>query len=182
MIRILCTASVVAVLEEFLFRGVILGLFLRVMRPATAAVLSSLIFAVVHFMKVAKPTVEVSVNWLSGFAQMLHIFSGAPPWPLIGWGLLSLFLAGLLLALATLWTRSLFLAIGLHAGWIIGQQGLQWLAKFRIKSPGELLPWVGPNVVSGGVPTGIIPILVLLSTAGLIILYLRHEKRDCSSP
>lgn len=175
-IRILGTAGAVAVLEEFLFRGVLLGLFLRSMRPAAAILLSSAVFALVHFMRVAKDGSETVVTWWSGFAQLPQMFSSAPPWPLLGWGIFSLLLAGILLGMAAIRTRSLFLPIGIHAGWIIGQQGLQWAAKFRIKPPDALLPWVGQNVVSGAVPTGLIPTGILLLTTGLVIYYLRHDR------
>jgi len=174
--RILTTAPAVAVLEEFLFRGVLLGLCLRAMKPAAAAGVSAAVFAVVHFMRVAKPEVPVPVDWLSGFGQLPQVFSSAPAWPILGWGIFSLLLAGLILAFATLRTRSLFLAIGIHAGWILGQQGLQWAAKFRIKPADALLPWVGPNVVSGAVPTGLVPVCTLLITAALAALYLRHAR------
>jgi len=173
---ILATASVVAILEEFLFRGVLLGLCLRSMRPVAAVLVSSAVFAVVHFMRVAKPASEEVVSWASGFAQLPQVFSNAPQWPLLGWGILSLLLAGILLAVVTLRTRSLFLPIGLHAGWIIGQQGLQWVAKFHIKPPEALLPWVGKNVVSGAVPTGLVPAAVLLLTMALVFYYLRHVR------
>jgi len=174
--RILATAGVVAILEEFLFRGVLLGLCLRSMRPVPAALLSSFVFAVVHFLRVAKVETGSTVGWLSGFGQLPLAFSSAPPWPLLGWGFFSLLLAGLLLAAVTLRTRSLFLAIGLHAGWIFGQQTLQWMAKFRIKPPDALLPWVGPNVVSGAVPTGLIPAGVLLLTLAITFYYLRYVR------
>lgn len=182
ILRILATASAVAVLEEFLFRGVLLGLCLRAMRPLAAACLSSAVFAFVHFMRVAKPAVAAPVDWLSGFGQLPQVFSSSPPWPVLGWGILSLLVAGLILAFATLRTRSLFLPIGIHSGWILGQQGLQWAAKFRIKPPGELLPWVGPNVVSGAVPTGLIPLGTLLLTAALAALYLRHARDSLRHP
>lgn len=179
-LRILGTASAVAVLEEFLFRGVLLGLCLRVMRPSAAILLSSAVFALVHFLRVAKPTTPVAVEWWSGFAQLPQAFSAAPPWPLLGWGLLSLLLAGIILGLATLRTRSLFLAIAVHAGWILGQQGLQWAAKFSVKPTDSLLPWVGPNIVSGAVPTGLIPTSVMLSTLLALVLYLNHARRQPS--
>lgn len=180
-LRILATAGVVAILEEFLFRGVLLGLCLRSMKPLSAVLASSAVFAVVHFLRVAKSASEPAVSWLSGFAQLPQAFSSAPPWPLLGWGIFSLLLAGILLAMATLRTRSLFLPIGLHAGWILGQQGLQWLAKFRIKPPDALLPWVGQNVVSGAVPTGLIPSGILLLTMALALYYLGYVRDRRSS-
>ena len=175
-LRILATAGVVAVLEEFFFRGVLLGLCLRSMRPVAAALVSSAAFTIVHFLRVAKPASEEVVGWTSGFAQIPQAFSSAPPWPLLGWGMFSLLLAGILLAVVTLRTRSLFLPIGLHAGWIIGQQGLQWVAKFHVKPPEALLPWIGPNVVSGAVPTGLIPAGMILLTMALAIYYLSHVQ------
>jgi len=180
ILRILTTAPVVAVLEEFLFRGVLLGLCLRAMKPVAAALVSSAVFAIVHFMRVARPEVAISVDWFSGFAQLPQAFSSAPAWPVLGWGILSLLLAGLILAFAALRTRSLFLPVGIHAGWIAGQQGLQLIAKFQIKPEGALLPWIGPNVVSGAVPTGIVPAAIILLSGALTALYLRHARGSLS--
>ena len=177
VLRVIGAAAAVPILEEFLFRGVLLGICLRVTGPMRAAAISSFVFACVHFLRVAKPAVAAPVGWLSGFAQLPLAFSSAPAWPLLGWGFLSLVVAGLILAFATLRTRSLFLAIGLHAGWILGRQGLQLIAKYRVTPPESLLPWVGQNVVSGAVPTGLVPAFVLLATAGAIALYCRHAQR-----
>ena len=176
-LRVCGTAGVVSLIEEFLFRGVLLGIATSVMSRHAAALLSAAAFAGVHFMRTARQPLEEAVSWLSGFQQVPLAFSSAPPWPLLGWGLLSLFIAGLLLAYSTQCTRSLFLPIGLHAGWILGQQSLQIIARFCPKPPDALLPWVGPNVVSGAVPTGLIPAFVLLSTCLLIWIYLRRVPR-----
>ena len=174
-VRILGTASIVAIIEEFLFRGVVLGLLLRVVSPVWAVLVSAAIFAGVHFLRIAKPTEAAPVTWLSGFEQLPLVCSSAPPWPLLGWGILSLMVAGVLLAAVTLRTKSLYLAIGLHAGWILGQQGIQWLGRFSIRPQDSLLPWVGPNVVSGAVPTGLLPVLVLLFTCVVVYVFLRRE-------
>ncbi|TSA30285.1 MAG: CPBP family intramembrane metalloprotease [Verrucomicrobiaceae bacterium] len=181
VLRILATAPVVAVLEEFLFRGVLLGLCLRAMKPAAAAIVSSAVFAIVHFMRVARPEAAIPVGWFSGFAQLPQAFSSAPPWPILGWGVLSLLLAGLILAFATCKTRSLFLPIGIHAGWVAGQQGLQLIAKFQIKPEGALLPWIGPNVVSGAVPTGLVPATIIFFSGVLAAVYLRHVRGSLRS-
>lgn len=173
--RILGTSAAVSVLEEFLFRGVIFGLLLRAMSVWPAAAISSFVFALVHFMRVERPTQTPPVTWTSGFEQLPQLFSAAPPWPLLGWGMFSLMIAGLLLAFAAYRTKSLFLPIGIHAGWILGQQGLQWLARFSVKPPDSLLPWIGPNVVSGAVPTGIVPAIVLIVTAALVFFAVRRR-------
>ena len=173
------SAAAVSFLEEFFFRGVILGLCLMAMSRWSALVVSAVIFSVVHFVKTSKSGRGDPVRWSSGFEQIPLAFSSAPPWPLLGWGFLSLLVAGLILGVATSRTRSLFLSIGLHAGWIFGQKGLELLAKFNAKPADALLPWAGPNVVSGAVPTGLVPVGVLLLTGILVLSRLRHvEKKD----
>lgn len=173
LLRILLTAGFVALVEEWLFRGVLLGLASRTFGKVTAALGVSVIFAGVHFIKPGTSPDE-AVGWSTGFAQIARVFDSAPPLAYLSLGFLSLFVAGLILALAALRTRSLWLPIGLHAGWIFGQQMLQLLAKYRIKPPGELLPWVGPNVVSGAVPVGLVPVIVLLLTGAAVWFYVRH--------
>jgi membrane protease YdiL (CAAX protease family) len=180
LLRIVGTAAAVSVLEEFLFRCVFLGLCLMAMGRAAAVGFSAVFFAAVHFLKTSKQPLETPVSWTSGFEQLPLLFSSAPPWPLIGWGFASLLVAGLILAWATLRTRSLFLAIGLHAGWILGQQGIQMFGKFQPRPLESLLPWVGPNLVSGAVPTGLIPLGVLLFTALVLALHLRHAPHAAS--
>jgi len=90
----------------------------------------------------------------------------------------TLFAAGMLLAWAAVRTRSLWLPIGLHAGWILGQQGLNWLAKYRVKPPEEFLPWIGPSLVSGVVPTGLLPLAAFAVTAAATAAYLAFARRD----
>ncbi len=182
LLRVAGTACAVSVIEEFLFRCVFLGLCLLTMGRVAAVGFSAVFFAVVHFLKTSRQPLEEPVTWLSGFGQLPLLFSSAPPWPLLGWGFLSLTLAGILLAVATLRTRSLFLPIGLHAGWIFGQQGMQVFGKFAIKPDDRLLPWVGENVVSGAVPTGLVPLAVLGFTGILVVLFLRHAARDRQNP
>lgn len=171
--RIAGTAVVVAVVEEFLFRGVALGLAARSFGRWAAAVAVSLVFAGVHFLKPAKDP-DAVVHWWTGFAQIPRILEAAPPPVIFAFGFTSLFVAGMILAFAALRTRSLWLPIGIHAGWILGQQGFQWLAKPTKKSIESFLPLVGPNVVSGAVPTGLVPLFVLLLTGMAVWLYVRY--------
>lgn len=176
-LRISATACAVATIEEFLFRGVLLGLAVYVMSRHAAAILSAGIFALVHFMRTSRQPLPQPVSLWSGFEQIPLAFSGAPPWPLFAWGFLSLFIAGLLLAFSTFHTRSLFIPVGLHAGWIFGQQSLQLVARFSPKPPDALLPWVGPNVVSGAVPTGLVPVFILFATCVFVWVYLHRVPR-----
>jgi membrane protease YdiL (CAAX protease family) len=177
LFRLALTAGFVAVVEEFLFRGVLLGLAAKAFGRWPAALGVSLAFAAVHFLRPGKQADSV-VEWWSGLAQIARVFEALPPPMILLSGLVSLFVAGMILAAATLRTRSLWLAIGLHAGWIFCQQVLQWLARYRVKPPDDLMPWVGPNVVSGAVPTGLLPLGALLLTGAGLWYYLRNASGD----
>ena len=159
-LRIAATAGAVSIVEELIFRGLLLGLLLRAMRRWAAVVTVSGIFAVVHFLRPTR-TVTDTVTWTSGFEQALTVFHAWPPWPQWAWGLGTLFFAGLLLGWTVLRTRTLWLAIGLHAGWILTQQGFNWLAMPVSRYADDILPWYGPRLVSGVVPTGLLPLLAL---------------------
>ncbi len=170
-------AGFVATVEEFLFRGVLLGLAIRVVGPWPAAAGVSAAFAAVHFLKPAREAGGL-VTWFSGFQQIGSVFDSAPPPALLALGFLSLFVIGMILAGAALRTRSLWLPIGLHAGWIFGQQTLRWLTAMTIRPRDAFFPWIGPNVVSGMVPTGLASLFVLLLTGVGVWFALRNDQRD----
>lgn len=170
------TAAVVPPLEEFLFRGVLLGLAVRYLGRGGGAIVISLVFASVHFID-SRYNVEV-VRWWSGFEILGHAFSNSGHAAFAFSGGVALFVLGLVFAFATLRTRSLWLAIGLHAGCIFGQQLLNVVAKFRFgKDPFTWMPWAGPNVVHGMVPTGLVPLAALLVIGALVWWYLRRVDR-----
>jgi len=175
--RIVLTAGAVSLVEEVVFRGVVLGVCLWNLRPAMAVIVSSLLFAVVHFLKPAKMAIAAdAVGWSSGFAGLLS-FLGALPAPVVlVLGMASLIAAGCLLGLATVRTRSLWLAIGLHAGWVFAVQTSNLFLQ-PTGAPDAFLPWIGPSLVSGAVPTGLLPLGGLLFAGWLVLLYLRHAYR-----
>lgn len=110
------TAVSVSVLEELLFRGAIFGAFRRVMAWTLAALISSAIYAILHFMKPVDDM--VAEHWYSGLIVLGHMFSGFANWGEVIPGFLNLTLAGGLLALAYQKYGTLYFAIGLHGGWI----------------------------------------------------------------
>lgn len=169
-IRVIGTAAVVGTIEEFLFRGVLLGLAIRYIGRLPGLVVISFVFSIVHFIK-PRGVIE-DVRWWSGFELLGTAFQSADgPFVLVA-GAIALFVIGLILGVVTMRTRSLALAIGLHAGWVLGQQTINLLGKYRVRPPDSLLPWVGPNVVSGMVPTGLVPMMALLVTAVMVWWYL----------
>jgi len=179
--RIVATAVFVSSLEEIVFRGVVLGLCLWSL-PRTGAIAgTALLFAVVHFIKPAKTDIAPdAVHWWSGFVEATRFAGSLPGGWLLFFGVVSLVVAGWILGSAALATRSLWLPIGLHAGWVFAQQTSNlFLQPAGSSAPG--LPWLGPNLVSGAVPTGLLPLGALLITGVLVELYLRHVFRPVGS-
>lgn len=141
------TAVVVSVLEELLFRGAILGIFRQALGKVSSILGVSALFSVLHFLRAKEEVIPAeSVNWLSGFGLIPHMFWRFQEPMLVLAGFTTLFLVGVILAYATLETRSLYIAIGLHAGWIFGESGFSKLTKRVIKNT---LPWFGQDLTVG---------------------------------
>ena len=180
--RIVPTAAAVSVVEEVVLRGVVLGVCLWSLPRIAAIAVTTFLFVVVHFIKPAKTDIAPeAVRWWSGFAEAVRFTETLPPGALLIFGAASLFVAGWILATAALGTRSLWLPIGLHAGWVFAQQTTNLALQNTGPGPAGSLPWVGPNLVSGAVPTGLVPLAALVLTGLLVRLYLRHVFRPVAS-
>lgn len=170
-------AVFVSVIEEILFRGVLLGLFMRAMRSWPAIISVSLLFAFVHFLQppagvvVPDPESATAGFWLiwqimGRFTQPLALFSGFA----------TLTAVGLVLGCARWRTASLWLPIGLHAGWIFG------VAVFKA------ITWVAPGgtpaaglLIGSTLREGLVPLVVILAT-GVVVQRFTHVSRDGTSP
>jgi len=151
------SAVAVPFIEEALFRGLFLGVLLRGYRPSTAAWLSAGIFSIIHFLKAPDQT-TTSVGWTSGFSSLAHSLDQFADPMLVLAGFTTLFLIGTILAHARLQTRSLWLPIGLHAGWIFANAAFNKIAHREMVN----LPWLGKNLLIGIVPLGVCAISWLL--------------------
>ena len=115
----LLTGITVAVIEEALFRGGILGGLLRMTGTRAAVVLSSLLFAAVHFLKPAHGLPMESISWTNAYLSLANGLAQLALPQLIADDFLALFCAGLILAWARCRYGSIAIAIGLHAGWVL---------------------------------------------------------------
>jgi membrane protease YdiL (CAAX protease family) len=156
---IMLSAVVVAVVEESLFRAGILGLFRRSMSPRAAVLWTSIIFSAVHFLKPDDEVKVSQVGWLTGFEMIPHSFHQFGQPMLLLAGFTTIFVLGLILADVTFETRSLWMAIGLHAGVVFAKMGF---SKFT-KRDEVHLPWVGEELQIGLVPVGVLLIAWLLA-------------------
>jgi membrane protease YdiL (CAAX protease family) len=160
------TAVIVPLIEETLFRGLFLGVLLRGLRPWTANLLSAGIFSIVHFLKAPDQTNAI-VQWNSGFVSLAHSFDQFGEPLLVLGGFATLFVIGVVLAHARLATRSLWLPIGLHAGWILSSGAFGKIARREIVA----LPWLGKNLL-----VGLVPLAVCLITWVLLRVWLRYAS------
>lgn len=167
------TALTVAVLEEFLFRGILLGLLLRSMSQARAMLWGMFIFAIVHFLKPpeALRLTDEEVGWLSGFRMVGLLFSGFSSVDYLIAEFLTLCAVGWVLGQARLVTGRLWLSIGLHAGWVFGLKYFSALTRSsKALRDGDLLPWIGLNL-----KIGLTPLFVVLFT-GWLVLRLTRDR------
>jgi membrane protease YdiL (CAAX protease family) len=162
--KVTLTAAVVPLIEETLFRGLFLGVLLRGLERWRAVVLSAAIFSIIHFLKAPDQT-TTTVQWSSGFVSLGHAFDQFGEPLLVLGGFTTLFVIGLILADGRLLTRSLWLPIGLHAGWILASSVFAKVARREVLA----LPWLGKNMLIGLVPLG-----VCLVSWALVRLWLRY--------
>jgi membrane protease YdiL (CAAX protease family) len=170
---ILISSLVVATLEEGLFRAGVLGLFRRTLPPRAALLWTSVIFAGVHFLKPDEKVKLTQIHWWSGFELIPHVFHQfGEPLLLLG-GFTTIFVLALMLGDVTIRTRSLWMAIGLHAGVVFVKMSF---SKFTRRDL-ACLPWVGEEL-----QIGLIPVFALLLGWLLAYLWLRHVDRPAPAP
>ncbi len=160
--KTLVPAVAAALVEEWLFRGVLLGLWLRYARPAFAVVGISLLFAFLHFLAPPEGSVIANPgNVFSGFELLGKILLHFTDPLFFVTDFLTLLVVGLMLAWARVSTGALWFSIGLHAGWIFAFKNFNLVYQ---KIPGHpMFPWgVGDSLRSGLVPLAVLGLTALV--------------------
>ena len=146
--KILVPTLVVPPMEEWLIRGVLLGMWLKFARPLAACVGTSLFFAFIHFLKppdgwiIAEPASAMAGFELLG--KVLFHFTN-PQFFVTDFA--TLFVGGMILAWARVRTNALWFSIGLHAGWIAGFKAFN-----KLYQPAASHPWGIGEAFSGPFP------------------------------
>ncbi len=162
-------AAGASLLEEWLFRGLLLGLWLRFARPLAACVGTSLFFSFIHFLKLpAGAVIADPTTALAGFEFLREILLHFTEPLFFVADFTTLFVVGMILSQARLRTGALWFPIGLHAGWIIAFKSFHLR---YVSVAGNLLhPWgVGETLRSG-----LVPMLALGLTAVICHFILRR--------
>lgn len=161
------TAAVVSVIEELLFRGGIFGGLRRFWDWRAALLLSSMVYAIVHFLQ--KAEIPGPVEWYTGLKLLPLMLRGFVDLHAVVPGFFNLTFVGILLGLAYQRTGTLYYSIGLHAGWIF------WLKAYGLLTatiPGNTGGWFwgSEKLIDGWLVLGILAVCL-----GILNLQLRHK-------
>jgi membrane protease YdiL (CAAX protease family) len=117
--RFVFCAITVGVLEEILFRGIVLKMFYTAFSPITAVILSSALFACLHTkIPLAAGVTDASIGPLSGFRCLgPMVFGFLYKFDILQFAKLALF--GIILSTITIKNKSLIPAVGFHAGVVL---------------------------------------------------------------
>jgi len=166
--KVIFTAACVGFIEECIFRGAFLGLFQRSMPRRAGLLASAVFFAVLHFIQPPKSGIAPEdVAWSSGLALIPSAFSQWSEPMMVAASFTTLLAVGWVLGWAMQRTRSLWLGIGLHAGWVFCVQGF---GKFAFFSPGAL-PWIGADI-----RVGLAPLVTVILTGVLCRAFVSRER------
>jgi membrane protease YdiL (CAAX protease family) len=158
-------AMSVSILEEFLFRGAILGALRRSVGFWVAAIVSSTLYALVHFFQ--RPVPPETVDWSTGFQMLRRMSAGFGDTGALFPGFINLTLAGLILAAFRERTGALWTSIGLHAGWIFWLKSYAFFTVSTTTSPSPF--WGTSKLIDGWIA---FPVLFL---AGVGLRYCRRR-------
>jgi membrane protease YdiL (CAAX protease family) len=164
-------------LEEIFFRGILfMGLRTHGYR-LRAYLLANLFYAGLHFVSPGQAYFIDRLDLGAGFRHFAYTFTPfLDPIALLP-GMIGLLLVGLVLSFAVERTGTLFLAIGLHGGWIFGLRTLRVFGDFTVKRDqlGFLFGASEPKIVSGTFTWA----AILLT--GVAVYYLTRSRAARSS-
>jgi CAAX protease family protein len=137
------------VLEEVFFRGILFLGLLQQGWTLRAYFLANLFYSLVHFVKPGENYFLNGVDPFAGFRHLLTTFEPLlDPAPLVP-GILGLLLIGMVLSYALERTGTLYLSIGLHAGWVFSLKVIRVFGDFTRDDLGWAFGSTNPKIVSG---------------------------------
>jgi uncharacterized protein len=166
--KVFIPALFAAPLEEWLFRGVLYGIWLRFVKPWPAVWGTAFVFSLLHFLH-PPGGLEFSDphHPLAGFVLMGRIFQHFTDPLFFVTDFATLLFVGVILGWMRMRTGALWFSIGLHAGWIVV---LKTCSFFYTQAADHFLrPWW----IGGSLRSGILPLLALGVTMLLCALWLR---------
>jgi membrane protease YdiL (CAAX protease family) len=161
------------VIQEWLFRGVALGICLRAVRPFAAISMAAVLFTVVAFLYPSSE-LEIADPDASGVGfELLGLMARGAGDPEILWGrVLPLLAAGWVLGYARWRTASLWLPAGLQMGWILANALFQTATKpvMRVDPLARLM--AGDSLMHGFIP------LAGVLVVGALVYFVTDSKQE----
>ncbi|MDW3095142.1 MAG: CPBP family intramembrane glutamic endopeptidase [Gammaproteobacteria bacterium] len=114
----LVSASIIGLIEETLFRGLLQSQLTSVMNSLSAIIIVSIIYSSVHFLQAPDYDLSNGIHWYSGFILLSTAFANFSNAGMFLDAWFALFLAGIFLSLVRLRTNNILWCIGIHAGWV----------------------------------------------------------------
>ena len=135
--------------EEIFFRGIIFKGLREDLGPARSYLFAALFFSAIHFVQPSDDAVLTGIDPWAGIRHLLRSFHPFLDPGILLPGLFGLFLIGVILCYAFERTATLYLSIGLHAGWIFGLKSLRVFGDYARPDLGWLFGSTNPKIVSG---------------------------------
>lgn len=130
VVKIFFAALLIGAIEESFFRVILLNKFKKHLPIVLAVLGCSLVYAAVHFIAPIKSWRYEEFSWDIGFKYMGQV-AGQFLHPTVPPSLFGLLLVGVVLCWVMLRYRSLYLCIGMHAGWVMGVKGVKLIGEFN---------------------------------------------------
>ncbi len=144
----LAMGVIVALIEEIFFRGFVLQSLMQEMKVRRALLVTSIFYALLHYFKATQHVYLDRLDWSAGFTTALAFLAPFKNISTMIPGVVGLTLVGLALGLAYLRTGSLYLSIGLHAGWVFM---LKFYGNFTSRVPDASPTWFGDEKIVTGI-------------------------------
>ena len=157
-------------LEELFFRGILFKGLHDEGQCLRAYLLANLFYSALHFVKPGEPYFLDGLDPLAGFRHLLTTFTPfLNPVPLLA-GMFGLFLLGVVLSFALVRTGNLYLAIGLHAGWVFSLKTIRVFGDFTREHLGWAFGSTDPKIASG------VATWIGISVVGFAVYYLTKHR------
>lgn len=145
----LLSAVFAGFLEEVFFRGILFKSVYENGRRLSAFFFVNLFYAALHFVKPPDAYVLETFDPLAGFRHLFSTFAPFLDLASLLPGLFGLFIIGMILSYALARTASLYLSIGLHAGWIFSLKTIRIFGDYTREGLGWMFGSTDPKIVSG---------------------------------
>ena len=165
----LLAGTIIALIEETLFRGAMLTAVKKHGSVLFAIFASSFIYALVHFLQPSDNFSTQALNWGSGFALLKDAFYPLTQINIIFDSFIALFLAGVLLAIVRLRSDRIAYCIGIHAGWVLAIKVFKRVTDTNVDSDYAFLTGSYDKVIG---------YLAAVCIAVFIILLFKYQKNS----